>query len=190
MAITNNGQQYQNTGRTRVVDLHKMQGKGETGFSEDVTGILIDITIRDEYYEWTNPSTGELIRKPQTAIAKFDNGQFFNWPTYEAKDENGNTTIEAWDKFSKSINLGDLMDKGIPIHVWKDQRRFTHLEIAGGQQAAAQPQPQVQQPQPQMQPQPQQYYQPQPQQYYQPQPQQYYQQQMNPTPMPGQPMPW
>ena len=186
MTISNNGQQYQNTGKTRVVDLHKMKGTGRTGFSENITGILTSITIRDDYYEWTNEKTGELIRKPQTAIAKFDNGQFFNWPTYE--DENG--VIQAWDKFDEDINLGDLMDQGIAIHVWKDARRFTHLEVVGGQQTAAQSQPQMQQPQPQpqMQPQPQQYY---PQQYYQqPQPQQYYQQQMNPQPMPGQPMPW
>ncbi len=124
-----NNQQYQ---RTQSFNLAALKGTGaNTGrFSEDITGVMIDLQVREGSYQFTNPRTGEVTERPNSWIAVFDDGSLFSWPTY--LDQQGN--VQPWSRFDQSIDLAACAQQGIAIHIWKDERKFTHLEIAAGQQ--------------------------------------------------------
>lgn len=160
MITTPNGQQATANVNRNFVNLKGFRGTGETGFSRNVTGILLGIEPRDGSYEFTTDD-GEKIVHSQTWTAYFESGAMFSWPTYVDKETG---EVKMWSRFSSDIDLGECVEQRIPIHVWRDERNWVHLEIA--KQTTTRQQPQMQQPT-----QPQQYY---PQQYQQ----QYYQPQM------------
>ena len=126
MAISN---QQQNYNRTNSFNLSMLKGSGaNTGrFVEDVTGVLVDIQVRDGYYDFTNPRTGEITTRPNSWIAVFEDGSLFSWPTYEDPQTK---QVMPWSRFDPSIDLAQCAQNHIAIHLWKDDRRFTHLELA------------------------------------------------------------
>ena len=122
-------QQQQQFTRNNSFNLAALQGTGaNTGrFVTDVTAVLIDLQVREGSYKWTNPATGEVIERPQSWIAVFDDGSMFSWPTY-VDPQTGQ--VMPWSRFDQSINLAECAAKGIAVHVWRDERKFTHLELA------------------------------------------------------------
>jgi hypothetical protein len=131
ISVNNNGNTT-NYQRSQSFSLGALHGTGaNTGrFSEDITGVLVDLQMRDGSYTFTNPRTGEITERPNSWIAVFDDGSLFSWPTYV--DQQGN--VQPWSRFDASIDLAACAANGIAIHLWKDERKFTHLEIAAGQQ--------------------------------------------------------
>ncbi len=104
------------------------KGTGETSlYKTDVTGILVGIEPREGTYSVADRTTGELITRPNSWTAHFADGSRFSWPTYW--DEAGN--VQPWSRFDEGIDLEQCMQQGIAIHLWKDKRGFTHLELAG-----------------------------------------------------------
>lgn len=164
MITTPNGQQATANVRN-FVNLTGFRGTGEAGFSKNVTGVLLGIEERQGTYEFTDANGNKIIHS-QTWTAYFEGGAMFSWPTYVDKETG---EVKLWSRFSSDIDLGECIANRIPIHVWRDERNWMHLEIA---KQATRQQPAQQQPQPQ------QYY---PQQY-----QQQYYPQMQPgiNPMP------
>lgn len=128
MAISSNNQQYQRS--TRFVGLDELpKGTGETGrYVTDVTGILLGIEPRTGTYEVTDRNTGRKVTRPNSWTAHFADGSMFSWPTYA--DEDGR--VHMWSRFDESIDLAQCIQQGIAIHLWKDERSFTHLELAEG----------------------------------------------------------
>lgn len=127
-----NNQQYQ---RTQSFNLAALKGTGaNTGrFSDDVTGVLVDLQIRDGFYEFPNPRTGEVMQRPNSWVAVFADGSLFSWSTFV--DQNGN--VQPWSRFDQSIDLAACAQQGVAIHVWRDERKMMHLELAAGQQTQA-----------------------------------------------------
>lgn len=133
MAISNQQQQFVRNNNASF-NLAALKGSGaNTGrFSEDVTGVLVDLQMRDGSYTFTNPRTGEITERPNSWVAVFDDGSLFAWPTY-VDPQTGN--VMPWSRFDQSIDLAACAQNGVAIHVWKDERRFTHLELAVQQPA-------------------------------------------------------
>lgn len=130
MAISNNGQQYQNT--HNFIDLNQLQGSGEVGrYKDDVVGVLLGIEPRDGFYQVQDRKTGVMIQRPNSWTAHFADGSMFSWPTY--LDETSGRVM-PWSRFDQSINLAACAQQGIAIHIWRDERKFVHLEIAEQQQ--------------------------------------------------------
>lgn len=133
MAIAHQQQQYKRT----FLPLDKLPvGTGESGYQTNVTGQLIGIEPRTGTYKFTDPNTGEVIEKPNSYTAHFADGSMFSWPTY--LDENGN--VQMWSRFEVGLQLSQIIQQGITIHLWKDKRNFTHLEIVS-QAPEAEPAP-------------------------------------------------
>lgn len=123
MAISNQQQQYQRT----FVPLDDLPtGAGRTDFSKDVTGVLVGIEPRDGYYDFVDSRTGEKMTKPNSYIAHFADGSKFNWPTY-LDEETGQ--VRLWNRFDAGLSLKELIQNQVTIHLWKDDRNFTHLEV-------------------------------------------------------------
>lgn len=117
-------------------------GTGTTGrYVTDVTGRIIGIEPRGGTYKVTDRQTGEVIERPNSYTAHFDNGQMFSWPTY--LDESGN--VQMWSRFEAGLSLAEIITQGIEVHLWKDERSFTHLEVVQTTtvQQAASPMPPV-----------------------------------------------
>lgn len=103
------------------------KGTGEASlYKKDVTGVLVGIEPRGGTYQVADRSTGEIITRPNSWTAHFADGSRFSWPTYV--DEDGN--VQPWSRFDESIDLQQCCEQGIAIHLWKDDRGFTHLELA------------------------------------------------------------
>lgn len=131
MAINIQQQQQSNT-QTTSFSLSQIHGTGDNNgrFLEDVTGVLVDIKVREGFYNFTNPKTGEIITRPNSWIAVFDDGSLFSWPTYQDPTTG---QVLPWSRFDPSIDLAACAQQGIAIHLWKDERKFTHLELAAQQ---------------------------------------------------------
>lgn len=112
-------------------------GTGTTGrYVTDVTGQLIGIEPRTGSYEVTDRRTGEVITRPNSYTAHFADGRMFSWPTY--LDANGN--VQMWSRFEVGLSLAEIISQGITVHLWKDDRNFTHLEVVQTTQVQAQAQ--------------------------------------------------
>lgn len=165
--IQNNGTEYQ------TYDLGMIKGVGNAGrYAREVTAVLMELRPYvgpKPMYEF-ELEDGRKIKRPQTWTAVFDDGSMFDWTVY-LNEETGE--LSPWNQFDPSIDLAYCKANNIPIHVWRDERKRMHLELAVSEettvvQQAPQYQQQYQQQAPQYQ-----------QQYYQPQPQYYPQQQGN-----------
>lgn len=123
MAISNQQQQYQRT----FVPLDDLPtGAGSTDFKKDVTGILLGIEPREGSYEFTDERTGKKVERPNSYIAHFADGSKFNWPTYLDKETG---EVKLWNRFEVGLEVKELIQKQVTIHLWRDDRNFTHLEV-------------------------------------------------------------
>jgi hypothetical protein len=138
MAISNNGQQFNTNNARNYIDLTGFAGSGEVGrYKDEVTGVLVGIEPRDGFYQVQDRKTGQMIQRPNSWTAHFEDGSMWSWPTYVDEQTN---TVRPWSRFDPSINLAACVQQRIVIHVWKDDRNFSHLEIAE-QQVAMNPNP-------------------------------------------------
>lgn len=128
MAISTNGTQYNNNNRQRnFINLNGFAGSGEVGrYKDEVIGVLVGIEPREGTYQVKDRRTGALIERPNSWTAVFEDGSMWSWPTYI--DENTGQVM-PWSRFDKSINLAACVANRTVIHVWKDDRQFSHLEI-------------------------------------------------------------
>lgn len=128
--ITNNGQQYQqvnNNNAQQFIDLSGFTGSGEVGrYLEDHTGVLMGIVPRGGTYRIKDRRTGQLIERPNSWTAMFEDGNMVSWPTYV--DPNTGQVM-PWSRFDQSINLAEVVKQRKLIHLWKDDRKFFHLEV-------------------------------------------------------------
>lgn len=131
MAISNGTQQY----TRQFLPLDKLpSGTGTSGrYVTDIVGQLVGIEPRGGSYKVTDRRTGQVIERPNSWTAHFADGNMFSWPTYV--DENGH--VQMWSRFDQSISLAQVIQQGIVIHLWKDERSFTHLEIVDAEPGSA-----------------------------------------------------
>lgn len=126
MAINNNGMQFNNTNHT-FIDLTNFTGSGEVGrYKDEVTGVLVGIEPRGGSYQVKDRRTGQMIQRPNSWTAYFEDGSMWSWPTYVDQQTN---TVRPWSRFDSSINLAEVVARRQVIHVWKDDRQFSHLEV-------------------------------------------------------------
>ena len=126
MAISNNGQQYTNN-QHNFIDLTGFNGSGEVGrYKDDHTGILVGIEPRPGTYQVKDRRTGQVITRPNSWTAIFEDGNMVSWPTYVDEATN---TVRPWSRFDKSINLAEVVAQRKVIHLWRDDRQFFHLEV-------------------------------------------------------------
>lgn len=126
MAISNGTQQFQSTRNHNFIDLSGLTGSGEVGrYKDEVTGVLVGIEPRGGTYQVPDRRTGQIIERPNSWTAHFEDGSMWSWPTYV--DENGQ--VMPWSRFDPSINLALCVKQRKVIHVWKDDRQFSHLEV-------------------------------------------------------------
>lgn len=124
--ITNNGTQYNNTRQHNFINLQGFAGSGEVGrYKDEVVGVLVGIEPREGTYQVKDRRTGQLIERPNSWTAVFEDGSMWSWPTYV--DEQGR--VMPWSRFDPSINLAEVVARRQVIHVWKDDRQFSHLEL-------------------------------------------------------------
>lgn len=128
--ITNNGQQYTNNDngnrQRNFINLNGFTGSGEVGrYKDEVVGVLVGIEPREGSYQVKDRRTGQLIERPNSWTAVFEDGSMWSWPTY--LDEQGR--VMPWSRFDPSINLAEVVARRQVIHVWKDDKQFSHLEI-------------------------------------------------------------
>ena len=129
MAINMQQQQYvrQVNNQVSFIDLNSLAGTGEVGrYKDDVTGILVGIEPRGGFYQVKDRRTGQLIERPNSWTAHFADGSMWSWPTYV--DETTGQ-VRPWSRFDPSINLAECVAHQRVIHVWKDDKQFSHLEI-------------------------------------------------------------
>ena len=124
-------QNFQNTGR-QFLPLNQLpKGSGEVGrYLTDVTGILVGIEPRGGSYQVKDRRTGQMITRPNSWTAYFADGNMFSWPTYV---DPATGQVMPWSRFDKSIDLAQIIQQQVVIHLWKDDRQFTHLEVVGAQ---------------------------------------------------------
>lgn len=124
VANSNTGNTYN---RTFIPNDQLPSGTGAASrFATDITGQLIGIESRTGTYTITDYKTGQVVERPNSWTAHFADGSMFAWPTHVNKQGK----VQMWDKFDKSIDLAQVIQQGIPIHIWKDEKKFTHLELA------------------------------------------------------------
>lgn len=122
MAISNGKQQFNRT----FIDLNQLEGSGEIGrYKPEVTGVLVGIEPRGGSYQVKDRRTGQIITRPNSWTAYFEDGSMWSWPTYV--DEHGQ--VRPWSRFDPSIDLQLCVRERRVIHVWKDDRNFSHLEV-------------------------------------------------------------
>ena len=124
------------TGKTyNFINLDSLVGSGEVGrYKPEVTGVLLGIEPRPGFYEVKDrngnpvidPETGRQMVRPNSWTAYFADGSMWSWPTYLDKETN---TVRAWSRFDPSIDLKACVANQTVIHVWKDDRNFSHLEV-------------------------------------------------------------
>lgn len=125
MAISNGTQQFQST--RNFINLDGFIGSGEVGrYKDEVIGVLVGIEPRGGTYQVKDRRTGETITRPNSWTAHFEDGSMWSWPTYV--DETTHQVM-PWSRFDPSINLALCVQQRKVIHVWKDDRSFSHLEI-------------------------------------------------------------
>lgn len=142
MAINQQQQSFTRNASRSFIPLDQLpqQGAGAAGmYVTDVTGVLLGIEPRTGTYQVKDRRTGQLIERPNSYTAVFEDGSMFSWPLIQNQDG----TYRLWDRFDQSINLMACVQNRIAIHVWKDERGFNHLELA--QQTQAQQMPVVNQ---------------------------------------------
>lgn len=127
MAI-NSKQQSQPTTTRKFIPLDELPtGTGQSGrYVTNVTGILLGIEPRTGTYQIRDRRTGEVVTRPNSYTAVFASGELFSWPTYV--DEDG--CVRMWSRFEVGLELRDIISQSIQIHLWKDKKGFTHLELA------------------------------------------------------------
>lgn len=129
MAISNGAQQFQST--HNFINLDGFTGSGEVGrYKDEVIGVLVGIEPRGGFYPVTDRRTGEVIQRPNSWTAHFEDGSMWSWPTYV--DETTHQVM-PWSRFDPSINLALCVKQRKVIHVWKDDRKFSHLELVDTQ---------------------------------------------------------
>lgn len=129
MAINMQQQQYvrQVNPQVSFIDLNGFVGSGEVGrYKDDVTGILVGIEPRGGSYQVKDRRTGQLIERPNSWTAHFQDGSMWSWPTYV---DEATGQVRPWSRFDPSINLAACVANQTVIHVWKDDKQFSHLEI-------------------------------------------------------------
>lgn len=125
MAISNGTQQFQST--RNFINLDGFIGSGEVGrYKDEVIGVLVGIEPRGGTYQVKDRRTGQLIERPNSWTAFFEDGSMWSWPTYV--DETTHRVM-PWSRFDPSINLALCVQQRKVIHVWKDDKSFSHLEI-------------------------------------------------------------
>lgn len=133
MAISNQQQQFVRNRSFLPLEALPV-GTGNGGrFVTDVTGVLVGIEPRDGSYQITDRRTGQVITRPNSYTAHFADGSMFSWPTY--LDESGR--VQMWSRFEAGLSLAQIIQQGVVVHLWKDERSFTHLEVV----EQTQPQP-------------------------------------------------
>ena len=111
----------------QYIDLHQLAGTGEVSrYKPEVTGVLVGIEPRGGFYEVKDRRTGEIIQRPNSWTAHFEDGSMWSWPTYVDEETK---TVRPWSRFDPSIDLQACVRERRTIHVWKDDRNFSHLEI-------------------------------------------------------------
>lgn len=109
------------------INLNGFKGSGEVGrYKDEVTGILVGIEPRGGFYEVKDRRTGAIIQRPNSWTAHFADGSMWSWPTYV--DETTHQVL-PWSRFDSSIDLAECVAQHRVIHVWKDDRSFSHLEL-------------------------------------------------------------
>lgn len=132
MAISNNGQQYQNVNNNRggFINLQALAGSGEsTMFVDEVVGVLLGIETREGFYTIKDRRTGQPVQRPNSWIAHWmtDKGEkLMSWPTYVDPNDG---LVKPWSRFDQSINLAACSAQKVTLHMWKDDRSFYHLEV-------------------------------------------------------------
>lgn len=116
------------------INLDGFGGTGEVGrYKEEIVGILLGIEPREGTYQVTDRRTGEVITRPNSWTAYFEDGSMWSWPTY-VDQETGQ--VKPWSRFDPSIKLASVVKQRQVIHVWKDNKGFAHLELAHEQEVA------------------------------------------------------
>ena len=120
----------------QFINLAGFRGSGEVTnrYLPEVTGVLLGIEPRGGFYEVKDkegrpiidPKTGKPMQRPQSWTAHFADGSMWSWPTYV--DETTHQVL-PWSRFDPSIDLGECVAHQRVIHVWKDDRNFSHLEL-------------------------------------------------------------
>lgn len=127
MAISNNGTQYTNTNQHNFINLNGFCGSGEIGrYLDDHTGVLVGIEPRDGFYTIKDRRTGQMIQRPNSWTAVFEDGNMVSWPTYIDETDG---MVKPWSRFDSSINLAECVAQRRVIHLWRDDRQFFHLEV-------------------------------------------------------------
>lgn len=125
--ITNQQQQYQSTRQHNFIDLSGFTGSGEVGrYLDDHTGVLVGIEPRPGSYTIKDRRTGQMIQRPNSWTAVFEDGNMVSWPTYIDEATN---TVRPWSRFDSSINLAEVVAQRKVVHLWRDDRQFFHLEV-------------------------------------------------------------
>ena len=115
-------------GTTRqFINLNGLVGSGEVGrYKDEVTGVLVGIEPRGGSYQVKDRKTGQIITRPNSWTAVFEDGSMWSWPTYV--DETTHQVM-PWSRFDPAIDLAACVRERRVIHVWKDDRSFSHLEV-------------------------------------------------------------
>lgn len=109
------------------INLSGFKGSGEVGrYKDEVTGILVGIEPRGGFYEVKDRRTGEIVQRPNSWTAVFEDGSMWSWPTYVDPTTH---QVLPWSRFDSSIDLAACVAQRKVIHVWKDDRSFSHLEV-------------------------------------------------------------
>lgn len=125
MAINNGTTTYNRN--HNFIDLTNFGGSGEVGrYLDEHTGVLVGIEPRPGTYQVKDRRTGQMIERPNSWTAVFEDGNMVSWPTY--LDE-ATGRVMPWSRFDASINLGQVVANRQVIHLWRDDRQFFHLEL-------------------------------------------------------------
>jgi len=113
------------------INLAGFCGSGEVGrYKDEVIGVLVGIEPRGGTYQVKDRRTGEIIERPNSWTAYFEDGSMWSWPTYV---DEADGLVKPWSRFNRSINLALCVQQRKVIHVWKDDRQFSHLELVDTQ---------------------------------------------------------
>jgi len=130
---TTNGKKFH-----QYIDLSQVAGSGEVGrYKPEVIGVLVGIEPRGGFYEVKDRRTGEIIQRPNSWTAHFEDGSMWSWPTYV----DDNNQVRPWSRFDPSIDLQTCVRERRTIHVWKDDRNFSHLEVVSEKEVNLNPLP-------------------------------------------------
>lgn len=130
MATISNSTTNGTTPTRQFIDLSQLNGAGEaTMFVDDVEGVLLGIEVRGGTYTVNDRKTGQPITRPNSWIAHWMTStgeKLMSWPTYV---DQATGKVRPWSRFDAKINLAQCSANRIPLHMWKDERSFYHLEV-------------------------------------------------------------